>query len=335
MSHYTPQHVFDLSNAKAVKSLKKGYLNAVMYMQPWKRTPGTPNVCPFAGSCIDSCLHYAGNSAHMLTKTKGRQNKNRWYAENKASFLKAIAKDIEYLQRMCVKWAKEPNKEMRKALSRAGLPETRRTPFKLAVRLNGTSDLPWEKSGIMRQFPRIQFYDYTKNPVRALQFARGQMPSNYHLTFSMGGTRDDQIPEILASGCNVTMVFARGKSGTLPPSFSGTIKRGYVPKHGTRELPKVDIVIPSTRVVDADETDLRFLDPRGVIAGLRFKSPKMMNMTAESLALIKAMEGDQIFPTEERIRAAEKDFVIPARSNPSGVQVGHFGCGGYNIVVEI
>jgi len=54
----------------------------------------------------------------------------------------------------------------------------------------------------------------------------------------------DTIRSLTESGINVSMVFA-GK--TLPDSYAGI------------------------RVIDGDETDLRHLDPVGVIVGLRMK----------------------------------------------------------------
>ncbi len=51
---------------------------------------------------------------------------------------------------------------------------------KPAIRLNGTSDIQWEKidiegQNIFEMFPQIQFYDYTKIPTRKVD----NIP-NYH-----------------------------------------------------------------------------------------------------------------------------------------------------------
>ena len=53
-----------------------------------------------------------------------------------------------------------------------------------AVRLNGTSDLPWENLGIIQKFPKVQFYDYTKNAARMMRDSKARSLPNYHLTFS-------------------------------------------------------------------------------------------------------------------------------------------------------
>jgi hypothetical protein len=104
-------------------------------------------------------------------------------------------------------------------------------------RLNGTSDLSVEKWGILEKFPTVQFYDYTKVLGRKVsQYA------NYHLTFSAADGNDADVAKAIQQGYNIAMVFDQ-----LPDSYMG--------------LP----------VINADETDLRFLDPKGVIAGLKAK----------------------------------------------------------------
>ena len=109
-------------------------------------------------------------------------------------------------------------------------------------RLNGTSDIAWEKirvgqyRNMMEAFPTVQFYDYTKVVGRTI-------PSNYNLTFSAADGNDHDVYRAIEQGYNVAAVFDKG----LPEHYLG--------------LP----------VIDADDTDLRFLDPKGVIAGLKAK----------------------------------------------------------------
>jgi hypothetical protein len=120
------------------------------------------------------------------------------------------------------------------------------------IRLNGTSDLPWEKfkcvrDGIeyrnpMEAFPDVQFYDYTKIPARALKWVRGDMPANYHVTFSASESNDDASRMVAMAGGNVAVVFDQ-----IPADYYGR------------------------NVVDGDDSDLRFLDPVGVIVGLKAK----------------------------------------------------------------
>lgn len=113
-------------------------------------------------------------------------------------------------------------------------------------RLNLTSDLVWEdirdeeNETIFDMFPDVQFYDYTKSFQRMAQFLNGNFPSNYHLTFSRSENNQKLVEMVLEMGGNVAVVF-----------------RNQLPKTWN-----------SFEVVNGDETDLRFLDKRGVVVGL-------------------------------------------------------------------
>lgn len=134
-------------------------------------------------------------------------------------------------------------KELRLAQKRAD-----KVGKQLVVRLNVFSDLAWEKlvPELFTEFNRAQFYDYTKIALRAIRHAEGRMPSNYHLTFSRSETNERDCKTVLAKGGNVTVVF---ENKDLPGTWNG---------------------VP---VVNGDETDLRFLDPQGVVVGLYVKGP--------------------------------------------------------------
>jgi len=108
-------------------------------------------------------------------------------------------------------------------------------------RLNLTSDILWERF-VIKDFPESQFYDYTKHLKRFIRFLEGKLPSNYHLTYSRDETTPDTLVKSLcASGGNVAVVF-RGKK--LPSEWLGI------------------------KVIDGDDSDLRFQDGRGKIVGL-------------------------------------------------------------------
>ena len=113
------------------------------------------------------------------------------------------------------------------------------------VRLNGTSDLPWY--AMIKEFPNLQFYDYTK--ILRPKLWGGTYLHNYHVTFSAGKhTTDQEITWHLRNGRNVAMVF----NEKFPRK---TILIDYLYQPG----------------VDGDETDLRFLDPQGVVVALTAK----------------------------------------------------------------
>jgi hypothetical protein len=117
---------------------------------------------------------------------------------------------------------------------------------KPCFRLNLTSDLPWESikflgHSIMAHFPNVQWYDYTATLGRMESFLAGDFPANYSLTFSRKENTPDTVCDaVLKSGGNVAVVFR----GSLPQTW-----RGFP-------------------VLNGDDTDLRFLDPRGCVVGL-------------------------------------------------------------------
>jgi hypothetical protein len=110
------------------------------------------------------------------------------------------------------------------------------------VRVNGTSDLPQLALRLARKFPNVQLYDYTKIPR-----AETRKLDNYHLTYSHSGYNAEECLRVLKLGVNVAVVFDTRKGQPLPKRWNGY------------------------RVIDGDLSDLRFLDPTGVIVGLRAK----------------------------------------------------------------
>jgi len=119
-----------------------------------------------------------------------------------------------------------------------------------AVRLNGSSDLPWERfhPSLFREFREIDFFDYTKVFARMqrylqLSHAEGSWPSNYHLTFSAAANNHAQARKVLEQGGNVAVVFWPH----IPDSWWG---------------------FPT---IDGESHDARFLDSAGVIVGLKAK----------------------------------------------------------------
>ena len=74
-----------------------------------------------------------------------------------------------------------------------------------------------------------------------LAYLHGELPSNYHLTFSKSEvTTDEQINRVIELGGNVAVVFR----DRLPKTYRGI------------------------EVVNGDDSDLRFKDKKGVIVGL-------------------------------------------------------------------
>jgi hypothetical protein len=197
-----------VENAKTIKGESLGYLTGILYLAP--STLSGVNLCPYSSSgCRAACLNTAGRGRFDSIQ-EARIIKTLHFLNNRQGFIDQLRDDIKALIR---------------AADRQGL--------KPCVRLNGTSDIPWERIApeLFTEFSDIKFYDYTKWP----EGTRNNRPSNYHLTQSYNEERD-----LISSALNTAIVF-RDK---LPNTYKN---------------------IP---VIDGTEHDLRFLDPKNVIVGL-------------------------------------------------------------------
>ena len=210
------------TNYKTIKSEKVGVLTGIIYMSPYNLSG--KNVCPGASAgCAAACLNTAGRGAMNVVQA-ARLKKTQRFFQDRQQFLWDLVNEISALRR--------------KAKAKG---------MKAAVRLNGTSDLPYERykvrdtgKNIMQLFPDVQFYDYTKLENRIVG---QQLPDNYHLTFSRAEDNDHKLAAVLEH-TSAAVVF----SGELPATW-----RGYP-------------------VIDGDEHDARFTDAgAGVIIGLTAK----------------------------------------------------------------
>lgn len=203
------------NNTKIKKGEKLGWLTLGLSLSPFNLSG--KNFCSHASAgCAAACLNTSGMGAFSNVQ-EARKKKSRFFIENRTDFLAQLKKELA----LAVKNAKKKG-------------------VKLAVRLNVLSDLPWENLVDMAAFPDVCFYDYTPNPKRMIAYLRGELPANYHLTFSRKEDNQSVVELIASMGGNIAAVFA----GKLPETYIGK------------------------KVVNGDETDLRFLDPRGVIVGL-------------------------------------------------------------------
>ena len=203
------------NNYKTVKGQKYGYKTAILYLAPSINSGF--NVCPQASEgCKSACLYTSGHGRFDNVK-QGRINKTRWYIQERESFLIQLTKEIKNFVNNCKK-----------------------NNFIPCVRLNGTSDISWENMGILQEFPTVQFYDYTKVFKRMKMYCNGQMPSNYHLTYSLNEDNKELAFEVLKMKGNISAVFRN----YLPTKYEGY------------------------QVVNGDESDLRFLDKKNCIVGL-------------------------------------------------------------------
>ena len=207
-----------LSNSKIIKGFQKGFITYGLHFAP--STLSGRNVCPNASAgCAAACLNTAGRGMMKMVQ-EARINKTNKFFDNKFEFVLQLVKDIQ-----------------------AGIRFATRKEMNVCFRLNLTSDIRWEKYGIMQEFPKHQFYDYTKSKERMRAFLSHEMPYNYHLTFSRDETTDIEfIKEVIKKGGNVAVVF-----DDIPNTWEGM------------------------DVISGDDHDLRFTDPHGKIIGLEAK----------------------------------------------------------------
>ena len=133
--------------------------------------------------------------------------------------------------------------------------KAKRKGYKLIVRLNGTSDIRFENiavsgyANIMQAVPDIQFYDYTKLANRK------NVPANYDLTFSYSGVPAyaPYVAKAVAKGDRIAVVF-RNRAIVDAMLANG----------------KTFLGLP---IVDGDNSDIRHLEPKGVIVALYAKGP--------------------------------------------------------------
>lgn len=215
--------LFTVANFKTRKGEAFGVKTLILHLAP--ADLGGPNVCPMSTpECRALCLNTAGRGIFARIQ-EARLRRTAEYHRDPAAFAMRLAKEVWTAYR--------------------SLP----AGWTLAVRVNGTSDLPALAGNVARAFvnvPRIRFYDYTKIP-GAMKRRDG-----VHRTFS-ASEHDNGFP-MLRAGLNVAVVFNTPKCGTLPTSYLG---------HG---------------VMDGDESDLRFLDPQGgYVIGLRAKGKARRN----------------------------------------------------------
>lgn len=214
-----------VGNPKLMKGQKKGYLSSVLHFAPADLSG--KEVCPKrTAGCTAACLNTAGRGGIFKKGEttnviqQARIRKTKAFFENRRDFLNQLTVDILKTKATAEKKGLIP-----------------------VFRLNGTSDLSWEKyevaagKNIFQMFPDVQFYDYTKVNNRKVK----HIP-NYHLTFSNADGNDMDVRLAISNGMNVAVVFDK-----LPETYLGR------------------------KVINGDETDLRFLDEKNVIVGLKAK----------------------------------------------------------------
>jgi hypothetical protein len=227
---YKPQKkLLGSSTFKMQKSGKFKYLSEILHLAP--ANIGGVNICPNASPvCIDLCLNTSGRG-QMTSVQKSRLNKKFYFLADRLKFLNHLDREIK--------------------LSYA---RARRKGFKYTVRLNGTSDLPFERYklenglNLMDNNPQVQFIDYTKVTNRLDK--KNKIPKNYSLTYSQAENNLKDVKQVLKTKYNIATVFRK----KLPKKWLGR------------------------KVINGDISDLRHLeDGKKIIVGLIAKGKAIKN----------------------------------------------------------
>lgn len=220
--------ILQFDNAKTSKGESLGYRTGILYLAPADES-GRVNLCAKSTpGCRKDCLFTSGLASVHASINRARLSKTHFMLDHYELFLECLRYDIESLIRYSAKHNLIP-----------------------CVRINGTSDVPKLAMLLAREYPAVQFYDYTKLPKAWFR----QRP-NYHLTFSLSESNRADALQALEHHINVAVVFDTRKGQPLPAEFMGR------------------------KVIDGDLHDLRFLDERGVIVGLRAKGEARKDITS-------------------------------------------------------
>ena len=213
--------ILNKGNSKTIKGEKYGWKTYGIHLSP--NIVSGYNVCFDATTgCIDACLDTSGRGA-MPSVQNARINKTKRFFQDRKGFLTDLWKEVT-----------------------SAVKSATRKELKFCMRPNLTSDLPWESirhngQSLMDAFNPCRFYDYTKSLKRFTRFLNGELPENYHLTYSRSEeTTDALVIALCKSGGNVAVVFRE----RLPETWLGF------------------------EVLNGDENDLRFKDKKGCIVGL-------------------------------------------------------------------
>ena len=233
------------NDPKTTKGRKEGILTAVQYQAPATES-GVADLCVFRSpGCEEACLFTSGRGVFDDVR-QARINRTILFMKDRSTYWTKLIFEIARFERKAHRLGMIP-----------------------AVRLNGTSDIKWESTpvtingttvdprlgavggtSIMALFPNVVFYDYTawpyaKRPTESL-------PSNYDLTFSRKENNDAEVLHNLHNSRRVAVVFNTKKGDQAPTSYTA-IDGSIWP------------------VVNGDESDVRFMDPTGVVVALYAK----------------------------------------------------------------
>lgn len=220
------------ANSKLKKSLGLGYWPVGLSLAPYNVSGH--NVCTWAVGCTDPCVggEKSGLAQAYDSIMEARIKKTKWFFSHRSEFMETLATEIFGQWRTA-----------------------RRRGLTLALRLNVFSDLEWRtirhRDGwtifdVLDDCPGVKCYDYTKSIRRAWREHTTEYRTRWTTVFSMSPANHEDCQEFLREGGSVAIPFT-ARMHELPKWHSGY------------------------RVVDGDQHDLLFLQPKNRIIGLSAK----------------------------------------------------------------
>ena len=145
--------------------------------------------------CRAACLNTAGNPAFAAGKERARLARTQLYFADRTAYAALLVDELALWQERAAAQG-----------------------YRLAVRLNGTSDIAWERviPQLFATFPHEQFYDYTK-----LLRRLGRTPANYDLTLSRSETNHSECLAWLREGAAVRLFSRPGVASRCRRSTRG------------------------------------------------------------------------------------------------------------------
>ena len=163
------------TNSKIDKSLKvyPEYEASILQLLPNK------HLCVNYKLCIKTCLAFKGLAKVYPSVIKSRKAKSEYFVNDTDTFIKQLIREIKNQEKRALKKNK-----------------------KAVVRLNGFTDIDYEKYGIFKLFPNVQFYDYSADYERVLN----NNNPNLHYTFSYKGNNLKECIELLKKDISIAVI---------------------------------------------------------------------------------------------------------------------------------